>query len=185
MSKPLIVYVSGSPGSGKTTLGRILADKLYIQQLTVDRLHAGIRLTTDEFNDRKQTFHDIIVPLMQTMARHDISFVVDQTLIEGVSQTDVLDKLTPLAQLINIHTIANDPIARYIQRNETRDDVQRFMSQAATPENIQRHRDNLVRTQPPLTVDVPQLVVTTNDGYEPSVDEIIAFIMDTYRRGSS
>lgn len=182
MKKPLIVYVSGSPGSGKTTLGRILADKLYIQQLTVDKLHAGIRLTTDEFNDRKQTFHDVIVPLMRTMARRDISFVVDHTLIEGVSQGDVLDKLTPLAQLINVHLINDDPIDRYIHRNETRDDIQRYMSRAATPENIQRHRDNLIYTQSPLTVDAPQLVVNTNDGYNPSVDEIVAFIMSAYKR---
>lgn len=185
MRKPLIVYVSGSPGSGKTTLGRILADKLYIQHLTVDKLHAGIRLTTDTFNDRRQTLHETIVPLMQTMARQNISFVVDQTLIEGISQGDVLDKLTPLAQLINIHTMTDDPIARYIHRNETRDDVQRFASQAATPENIQRHRDNLIYTQSPLTVDFPQLVVHTNDGYDPSIDEMVTFIVDRYERSDA
>ena len=182
MKKPLIVYVSGSPGSGKTTLGRIVADRLYIQHLTVDKLHAGIRLTTDEFNDRRQTFHEGIVPLMQTMAERNISFVVDQTLIEGVSQADVIDKLTPLAEIINIHTITDDPIARYIHRNEAREDVQRFLSQAATPENIQRHRDNLPLTQPPLRVGVPQMVVDTNHAYRPSIDEIITFILNTYRR---
>ena len=99
-----------------------------------------------------------------------------------MSQADVIDKLTPLAEIINIHTITDDPIARYIHRNEAREDVQRFVSQAATPENIQRHRDNLPLTQPPLRVGVPQMVVDTNYAYRPSIDEIITFILNTYRR---
>lgn len=46
--RPLIVYVSGPPGSGKTTLASKISHTLYIPHISSDLVHAGVRLTEGE-----------------------------------------------------------------------------------------------------------------------------------------
>ncbi|HEY5695498.1 MAG TPA: AAA family ATPase, partial [Candidatus Saccharimonadales bacterium] len=88
MIKPVIVYVSGAPGSGKTTLARLLADQLYIPSISSDLVHGGVAFLKPEHN-RKQTLNDVFVPIMINMAQRGISFIVDQVLQKG-SQKRIL-----------------------------------------------------------------------------------------------
>src|SRR5688572_24600694 len=45
--RPLLVFVSGAPGAGKTTLAARLADELGILHVNRDAINNGLRLTID------------------------------------------------------------------------------------------------------------------------------------------
>lgn len=179
MPKPLLVYVSGAPGSGKTTLAKLLAEQLYIPHVSSDLIHGGVALSTPR-HDRVQTLKDIFVPTMIDMSQKGISIVADQVLQKGVSEVDIIDKLRPYATIVNIHTMCTNPIERYIDRVESSNlpsviERQKHLLQLAT-----RHKDNLDVTSQPLELSLPVLVVNTDDGYSPSLDEVLRFIRASY-----
>ena len=175
MTKPLIVYVSGAPGSGKTTLAKLLADQLYVPSVSSDLIHGGVALTKPA-HDRRQTLHDVFVPTIIDMAQKGISFVVDHVLQRGVSEADIVDKLRPYANIINVHTVCDNPIERYVERTKNSDlpsirQRRDHLLQLAVP-----HRENLKLTSEPLDLGVPLIVVHTDDGYNPALGEIVTFI---------
>jgi gluconate kinase len=175
MIKPVIVYVSGAPGSGKTTLAEQLSQHLYIPHVASDLIHGGIAFLQPE-HDRKQTLHDIFVPTMIDMAQKGISFVADHVLQKGISEIDIIDKLRPHASIIYVHTQTSDPIQRYIARVEASNlpsviDRRKHLLELAVP-----HKQNLVNTNETLELRVPLIVVNTDAGYDPSLAKIIKFV---------
>lgn len=181
MSKPLVVYVSGAPGAGKTSLARIIAAELYLPYVSSDLIHGGVRLTNKQ-HDRKETLHQVFVPLLLQLAKTGVSVVVDHVLQKDKSKTDIIDKLTPHVILIYIHVQAKDPIARHYQRERERTD----RGIAQTPEELKARRDyhakNLAVTIEPLEIGMPTLVVNTDDGYVPAIDHILDFIETEYAK---
>lgn len=116
------------------------------------------------------------------MSKKGVSIVADHVLVRDYSETDIIDKLRPYATLINVHTLSSDPVHRYIKRINLSDlpsiinRRQHLFSLAAS------HAKNLDKTEGPLKLNVPQLVVSTDDGYAPEPKEIVAFI-NTHRYG--
>ncbi len=41
---------------------------------------------------------------------------------------------------------------------------------------VPQHERNLPKTYEPLSMDVPQLIMNTDDGYDPAVEEVVSFI---------
>jgi predicted kinase len=174
-TKPFVVYVSGAPGSGKTTLARLISEQLYVPSISSDLIHGGVAFTNPE-HDRKQTLRGVFVPIMVDLAERGVSFVVDQVLQKGLSEDDIIDKLRPYAVIVNIHAVCANPIERYISRVKDSD----------LPSIVERrehllglanlHKDNLSKTSEPLELDMPTLIVNTDQGYEPSLEEVIKFI---------
>lgn len=174
--KPLIVYVTGAPGSGKTTLARHISDQLYIPHVSSDLVHGGVRFTLGEPNDRYRTLHDVFVPSMIEMARLGMSFVVDHVLQKDVSKADVIDKLLPHARIIFVHTMAADPIKRHLERELGRNDKGKVLDDDGLKKRADFHASNLSQTIEPSDFEKPVIIVDTNDGYKPALDEVIATI---------
>lgn len=175
------MYVSGAPGSGKTTLARLLADQLYIPSVSSDLVHGGVAFSRPE-HDRKQTLNDVFVPLMIDMVQKGISFVVDQVLQKGLSEEDIIDKLRPYAAIINIHTMCKNPIERYVARIKASNLPSVVQRREHLLELATHHKAKLSKTNDPLKLDVPCLVVNTDSDYAPSMNDIIEFILNN-RRG--
>jgi predicted ABC-type ATPase len=180
MRKPLIIYVSGAPGSGKTTLAKQLSEEFYIPHISSDLIHGGVRLTHGRPNDRKESFDNAFIPMMIEMTKRHISFVVDQVLQKNISETDVIDRLEPFADIVYIHTVATDPVKRHLERELSRTDRGGVLDREGLIARSDFHRGNLSRTQAPLNLDVPTLVVHTDNGYDPSLKEIADFIERSY-----
>ncbi len=178
--KPLIVYVSGAPGSGKTTLAAKLSAELYIPHVSSDLVHGGVRLTEGRANDRLQSLFDAFIPTMIDMTKKGISFTVDQVLLQGTSEADIIDKLLPHAEIILVQTQATNPIERHLSRELARTDRGQVLDRDGLKKRAEHHRQNLPRTQEPVDRDLPTIIVNTDDGYSPSISDIANFIDGHY-----
>lgn len=177
MPKPLIVYVSGAPGSGKTTLATRLSDLLYIPRISSDLVHNGVRTTLGEPNDRYKSFHEVFVPLMIDMVQKQVSFVVDHVLQKDTSKIDVIDKIRPYADIVIIYTTSADPIKRHLERELRHDSPGKIREDEEIISRAEFHRQNLANTQDAdPNLGLPSLTVNTDSDYEPSMDAILAFI---------
>lgn len=181
MNKPLIVYVTGAPGSGKTTLARQISELLYMPHVSSDLVHGGIRFTLGEPNNRYKTLHEAFVPIMIDMAKRGISFVVDHVLQKDISKTDVIDRLSPHARIIFVHTVAKDPITRHLGRELTREGRGKALNDDELKKRADFHTSNLSQTVEPADFEKPVIIVDTNDGYSPTLDKIIATIENLAR----
>lgn len=173
--KPLIIYVSGAPGSGKTTLARHISKQLNILHLSSDLIHGGVALTRPGHN-RGEAIRNIFVPYMVETAKFGISFVVDQVLQKDIAKETVIDRLKDYANVIYIHVQASDPIARYVKNIETNESTDIQSRREFLISRAEFHAQNLENTARVMELDVPTMVVDTNDGYDPSLEEVIGFI---------
>jgi Cdc6-like AAA superfamily ATPase len=180
MAKSLIVYVSGAPGSGKTTLAKILSEQLYIPLVSSDLIHGGVAFSNPEHN-RRQTLKDVFVPTIIDMTQKGISLVVDQVLQKGVSEADIIERLLPYAAIVNVHTVCANPIERYVTRIGSSDLPSIVQRREHLLGLVASHEDNLTKTVDPLELGLPCLVVTTDNGYDPGLSEIVMFIRNSHR----
>lgn len=180
MPKPLIVYISGAPGSGKTTLGRLLSEQLYIPQISSDLIHGGIAFSNPT-HDRKETLKNTFVPTLINLSQNGISFIADHVLQADLSETDIIDRLRPYAEIIYIHTTCTNPLDCYIKRIESSNLPSIVSRREHLLGLVDSHRQNLVRTSEPLKLNLPTLIVNTDNKYDPSVPTIIEFINDNYK----
>ena len=176
--KPTVVYISGAPGSGKSTLAGILAEKLYVHRISSDLVKGGLAYT-DPTQDRNATTGSVFVPMLIETARHGVSYVVDHVLQKEIAKETIIDKLVEVANVIYIHVEATDPIGRYVDRNATSTIPDIIRRRNILMERAAHHRNNLENTQNVIDLDVPTLLVNTDDGYEPSIKKILGFIEES------
>lgn len=175
LTKPTIIYVSGAPGAGKTTLSKLLSEQLYIPHIASDLVHGGIALT-DPHHDRRETLNNVFVPVMIDLAKRNLSFIADHVLQKGISEAGIIDRLKPYANIVYVHVETAHPIERYKHRVETSTLPSVVQRREHLLELAQPHTENLVKTRKPLDLGVPTITVQTDDGYAPDIDSVVAFI---------
>jgi len=173
--KPTIIYVSGAPGSGKTTLAKLLAEQLYIDHISSDMVKGGLEYTSPG-QDRQASIAKVFLPLLIDHAEKGVSFVVDHVLQKDIAKGSVIDMLLDVANVIYIHVQTEDPIKRYIERIQNSELPDIIRRRELLLERATHHRDNLVNTAEVINLGIPTLVVKTDNGYNPSVNEVISFI---------
>ena len=177
---PLLVIVSGAPGAGKTTLGRTIASRLALPFLSKDELKEAI-------GEKVGTPADVPASQRLGLAAYSVLFgmatrileagggaVVESNFRRGQSEPE-LRFIVALADARLVHCSAAPPtvMRRYAERYQRGDrhpvhlDAQRA---GALADDLASGRFE------PLDLEVPTLVVATDDGYAPHLDEVVEFL---------
>ena len=180
MNRPLLVVVSGPPGSGTSTLARLLGREIPCPVISRDEIKEGLVQTLDEYTPASG---DAIA--YRTL---DLFFVVIRVLVEGgvslVAEASFQHRLwepglAPLldearVRILRCHVEASVARDRIAQRAEERP-ARRYVhgdAGAAEPFDSFRRRHEAFE---PISLPVPSLEVVTADGYDPAIDDIVRF----------
>ena len=181
INKPLLVIVCGRPGSGKTTLAHGLSQKIRCPIISRDELKEGYVNTVQKehsglANEEVINVNNGFFNVLKLMADHRISCIAESAFQDKLWAPQY-EALSQRANIILVMCKADSVISnkRYLERK--RDD----------PSREYFHGDSSVKTENdvyeyiPPRFPVPVLEVDTTNGYEPGMEEIIAFIKEQRR----
>jgi predicted kinase len=179
--RPTLGIVSGPPGSGKTTLARMLANALSCPLISRDEINEGILQTFSHVNEvankdrvAKSTF-DAFFRVIELLVCSDVTLVAEAAFQDQRWRIG-LEPLVPKADIKVIHCTVGPEVAhqRIIRRRHEQKDVLR--STRASSTRAADAPTSAVLPFEPLALPVPSLCVATTDGYDPPLDEIVAFL---------
>ena len=174
-TRPLVVLVSGMPGSGKTTLARTLGDALHLPVLSRDDIKTGMHVTVSsndpaEVGRFAEDAFDVFFDVVEHLLMRGVSLVA-----EAAFHRDRPEQAVELQDLADVAHLA--------LRLDTDTAVDRYAQRAARGERHPAHADEqmveLLRSRAELyRLDAPEPVlhVDTTDGYRPTMAAILAFI---------
>jgi hypothetical protein len=175
---PLAVLVGGAPGSGKTTLAESLAVGLDLPVLHKDLLVHGRWRTLDRATELGESGVEPFFRSMELWMEAGIGFVAEQTFYPEVSESDVATRLAPRSTLVNVHCRSVHSFERWEQRMRN-DPLCGEMRLKKLIPVVERLNSELYE---PLDFDCPSFVVNTDNGYQPTLEAVIAQIDDLYSR---
>ncbi|ROP61090.1 AAA family ATPase [Curtobacterium sp. ZW137] len=159
-----IALLSGAPGSGKSTLAAALAAELGWPQVHRDELYAGLMAGGSLARDEVVP-HGVRLFWTATAAYAGAgcSVIAEATLYRDQSEAEVREFLEPVGAVRNVHCVTALAHERFVARGH--DDTLNA-----------RVLGNLPRVSSPLELGVPVLEVDTTDGYEPTLDAVVAWL---------
>jgi hypothetical protein len=169
---PFLVMVSGAPGSGKSTLAHLLAEQLEVPWLSRDPISRGIRRTEGAMPTPSRSW-SVWYGTLAYLLNNSVSLVMDQTMYRGIAETDIKTHLLGLCRARLIHCDAHDALERFKARE--RDRCGESSSEYRRVLALALEAQYLTIDPPDLGVDL--LRVDTSDGYQPSLDGIVEFIL--------
>lgn len=176
MRKPLMIVVSGAPGSGKTTLAHTIAQHLRVPHIPRDEIMRGIEMTHGGAIDKAHLGIETYFTLLVSLCEMNVSFVTDGTIYKGVSEKDIKKRLVPHAVVVNVHARAQNEHDRFIKREKER--------QGWSDDWVEAHKQRLDKiydqTVNPLDLGVPLVEVDATSDYNPPIDQLIAQIREIY-----
>lgn len=177
MRQPLLIFVSGAPGSGKTTLAHKIAEYLRLPHIPRDEILRGLEMTAGGKIDRGGRGIEVYYRALTTMLDEGVSLVTDGTIYKGVSEKDITDHLGSRAVVINVHARAKNEHERFVEREKQRAGWSHewLMPHKARLDEIY---DQVVE---PLALDVPLIEVDATNGYDPPLEEVVRRIREIYQ----
>ena len=175
---PLAVLVGGAPGSGKTTLAEALAVGLNLPVLHKDRLVHGRWRTLNTATELGESGIEPFFRSMELWIEAGISFVADFTFYPVIGESEVARRLAPRSTLVNVHCRSLHSFERWEQRMRNDPLCGETRLQKLVPV-VERLNSEL---HEPLDFGCPSVVVNTDNGYQPTLDALIAQIDDVYSR---
>jgi hypothetical protein len=187
MYKPFIVVVTGRPGSGKTTLAHRLAHQVHCPALCRDEFKEGFVHTmagshNSLGNDLNRHLNGIFFDIVQFITSRNISLVIEAAFQHKLWEP----KLLPLIEIANVAIIvcSIDPHiarSRFIKRGLADPTRERFHgdSEEYGTKNESDVENMPIKSYIPPKLNVPTLSVDTTNGYEPGIDYIVSFIMQS------
>ncbi|MFG3041721.1 AAA family ATPase [Streptomyces sp. NPDC048330] len=178
LNRPTLLVISGPPGTGKSTLARVLAEHLGCPAVIRDEIKQGMVLNavpspdgTDHLNfPARDAFFNTITVLLEAGVT-----VVAESAFQDRLWRPGLEALTEIAsvRVIRCTTPTETIVERITQRAE--DDAHR-----AAHADHSLLNDIAAGVYVPdgfvdISLDLPTLVVDTSDGYTPGIKEIIDF----------
>jgi predicted kinase len=180
---PVLVVVSGPPGSGKTTLAHRLAAAIGCPAICRDELKEGMARTVPGFtaapgDELTRRTNPVFFAVLDLLLRSGVTTVAEAAFQDHVWRPR-LEPLRALARIRVVHcTVTADVAAARITRR-----AQDNPLRSAHPDpRDQAGRVAAHRAFRPLSIDAPALEVDTEDGYRPPFGQILSFVdKDLYR----
>lgn len=171
----LLVMISGAPGSGKTTLGALIADRLRIQHIDRDFVANGLRLTVQLGGPPKlvQRAPATAWGALEHLTAAGVSVVFSGTMYRGEMDQSVR-RLRDFATVVNVHLTASDPTARWIAKQRAQGTDEALISELLEG-RIQRLGGAI---SDPVDYGCSRIDVRTDDGYDPDPDALLKMILD-------
>ena len=179
MERPLLVIVSGSPASGKSTLAAQLASDFGLPLFSKDLLKEALFDTLGAADrERSRELSVAAYRLLYTIAARLLSsglgVVLESNFVRGRSEEEILPLLARSRGVLLHCQVSREEIARRYQRR------------VVTAERHPGHHDVIAMPEvlagldrgiyAPLALDIPMLTLDTTDGYRPEDAAILAFI---------
>ena len=166
-NNPLIILVSGAPGSGKTTFATQLAATMNIFHIERDRVFDSMLFTYVDTPFNRQ--HDGIPAFynfLHSLIAANISAVIDCTLYKGKSEKDLLP-LLPKAHVVQVHCRASNENQRFYDREMAKPGDTSWVA------GFMKHLDEIYPdVSVPLDLGQPCIEVDTTDDYHPSISVV-------------
>lgn len=175
--KPLLVLVSGAPGSGKTTLARAIAEHMRLPHVERDLIARGMEYTLGDSFDKPKMGIPAYYALLAYMASSHMSVVTDGTLYKNISEQDIAAHLNEVAHIVNIHAYADGARERFYNREINRTG---WPTDWLDP-HMERWDKVYAATVNPLELGVTRIEVNATNGYDPAIAEICAKIQQDYQ----
>lgn len=169
---PSLIIVSGPAGSGKTTLAHELAASIGCPALCRDELKEGMVHATPGFeasvsDPLTMRTYGLFFETIELWLRAGISHVAEAAFQDHLWRRG-LDPLIDLADVRIVRCMVSPEVAR-----------ERMMQRMAAQASRVAHADvDHLDRQPsfnPIALDRPTLDVDTIDGYQPPLENIVAF----------
>jgi predicted kinase len=174
MKKPLLVVITGRPGSGKTTLAHTLAKKIGCPAICRDEIKEGFVNTTQSSHaalgqDVNQDIYSIFFEILDFLLTKQISLVTEAAFQHQLWAAP-LEELAQISQIKIIICTVDPHLARsrFVQRG------------LADPNRLRFHGDGGIHSAPeydPPLLPMPTMEVNTSDGYHPSWNDIESFVL--------
>ena len=184
---PTVVLMLGEPGSGKTELGTRLARTLRVPFLARDDVRTGLYFTTGAWSDQpgppppRDDSTGTFLSLVETMAGLGVSFVAEYVIRDD--RPEDLDRITRVAHCVGVWTWCDDAPARRATRERAdlllrRPPVLAALGYHGIEEHVAQATTHMVAVTARMRTafDFPVLAVSTNDGYDPPIPEIVEFV---------
>ena len=162
------IVVSGAPGSGKTTLARLLGDRLSLPHLNKDVLTGSLLRSGLPYDEANVQAIQLVYGTAQTWLSSSLSLVLDTTMYPEYSPAEVAS-LRPHGTVIHVHCRATDALERWERK-------MRVIWHERADEIIERGRPVQAIATEPLDFGCPRIDVETTDGYSPVLDELVGAI---------
>jgi broad-specificity NMP kinase len=166
--KPILILVSGAPGSGKTTFASKLANQMSLLHIERDRFFQSIAYTHCARNiDREHVGIPRFYQTVEDLLSAEVSLVIDGTLYKGKSESE-LRRLQNFATVVNLHCRTADVDERFYARE--------IAKAGRVPEWLEGHMLHLAKirslVEDPLELDWKIIEVDTTADYNPSISEV-------------
>jgi predicted kinase len=181
--QPLLIVVTGRPGSGKTTLAHALAKSIHCPAICRDEIKEGFVNTTGRSEGSADSGGDIAWAVYETFF-DTVKLLLDRqiTLVAEAAFQHKLwaSKLEPLRSIARIRIVVCDidpelARSRHIERGLADPSRERFHGDPAV-QAAREGRSLPIGEYDPPRLDVPTLSVDTTTGYQPGMESIVSFV---------
>lgn len=183
--KPKCVIVTGRPGAGKTTLAKKLGQQLWMPVISRDEIKEGYVNTFGVNHEQlpgnaNAIVFDIFLDIVFRYLAHNVSIVIEAAFQHKVwarTMPQIIEISAPYLVICSVEGMT--AAQRHLQRGL--DDPNREFYHG--DKRVSIYRETGVIAPPaeyaPPAFDVPTLFVSTEGGYDPSLDEIARWIQSS------
>jgi predicted kinase len=176
---PLLIVITGRPGSGKTTLAHSLAREIRCPAICRDEIKEGLVNTIGNSaaldNDLNWQVYDVFFETVEFLLSKNITLIAEAA-FQHKLWIPKLEPLQKIAQIRLIHCSIDPKLARerFIKRGLSDPKRVHFHSDKAVHAAKEEIELPLVNYEPPRMA-VPTLTIDTSDRYSPNFEKIAIF----------